>query len=134
PKHLELIKSIVDKNLKSRIGPGLLKKAFGIDQWSIPISLAIQYDNFVECKEAVSRSLSSGERWLYSRKIDGVRCIAKIGIDRQVQLMSRQSRPFRSVYLNSPEFKKHFDHLLRLPSELGDPVYIDGELAVIDNF
>jgi ATP-dependent DNA ligase len=134
-QHLELIKNIVDKNLKARIGPGLLKKAFGNNQWSLPIALAIQYDSLNECKDTISRSLRAGERWLYSRKIDGVRCIAKIDDNRQVQLMSRQSRPFRSVYLNNAEFKKHFDHLLRLPCERGgQSMYLDGELAVIDDF
>lgn len=130
PNHSDLIKSIIDKNLKARIGPGLLKQAFGADQSRLPIALGIQYDTIESCKQAIHKSLSSGHHWLYSRKVDGVRCLAKLNVHRQVELLSRQSKPFKCPLRS---FKCHFDYLLRLPFEHnGEAIFLDGELAVVD--
>jgi hypothetical protein len=135
PEQSELIKSIIDKNLKCRIGPKILKRAFGIienengDIFDRGVALAHDWKDklsidFIE-KHAPSE-------WLYSRKLDGVRCITKL---------SNQEPETIKMYTRNRKDIKNAEILLagqlnslkaQLLKEENSTYFLDGELCVMD--
>ena len=127
-----LIRKIVDKNLEVRIGRTTIQSAFLDLPRDLPVALAVQPDTISEMKAAIADGLRNGASYLYSRKLDGVRCLVRIEPDRQITFLSRRGRQFPAL---KSWFPPHFDSYSRLTMELGgETVYLDGELVVVDAF
>ena len=126
PEFRELIECIIDRNLKCRIGPKLLQRCMGH-----PLDDAFACTLAYDWKEALSRKfLEENGPWLYSRKLDGVRCVTRISPE-SIQMHSRQGKAFLGP-LNY--FSEGLEQLGR--SIIGPPgTYIlDGELCVMDAY
>lgn len=94
-EHQDLIKCIIDKDLRVRLGSKSILKAISSDNvdGDLPIALAEDMKKS-NVKSRFEESLSAGEAWYASRKLDGIRCIAIISEDsaEKVTLKSRQGK------------------------------------------
>lgn len=95
PTYAQLIKDIIDKDLRIRMGPKLILDAVGTDEDArLPVALAEDWKD-EKIRAVLERSLERTETWFASRKLDGVRCLAVI--ERrdgkiEVNLRSRQGK------------------------------------------
>lgn len=106
PEHAELLKSILDKDLRIRMGAKSILKVTdtGSGNHFLPVALAEDYANQA-IQTFFRASLSHGDRWFASRKLDGVRCIVDVRKPMhgalQVHLRSRQGRSLSHLQLGS---------------------------------
>ena len=136
PEQAELIKGIIDGNLKCRIGPGILKKAYeisstskGRDIFDKGITLAYEWKekssiDFIEKYPPAE--------WLYSRKLDGVRCITKLSNQdpELIKMFTKSKKLLRNAEtLLSQQLNQLKTHLMGLEDTT---YFLDGELCVMD--
>ena len=124
----ELIRNIIDKNLKTRIGHELIKRSFDTvkeKEHSIPCSLGYPIEKHLEY---LKKSLINGEKWFISRKYDGIRAFLVYGNeDKTVKILTRQMKPITGL---NPTV---IDALNKSLKELDESVILDGELVYILN-
>ena len=124
PEHSDLIKMIIDKNLKARIGHELIKRASESsagNEIKCALGFSLHQPNIAAYLEA---SLQKGEEWFISRKFDGIRAFLKQE-NGKLQFLSRRKVPIAG--LNPVITEK----LTQLPLSEEDFI-LDGELVVID--
>lgn len=129
-EHEELIKCIIDKNLKARIGYELVKKSFpesSADEFQIPVSLGYPIEKHLKYLKN-SFSIGSGEAWFISRKYDGIRTILVYDIaDESLKLLTRHLKP---IYGLNPNIQSALKQSIQ--SKIKDSIILDGELVYID--
>jgi hypothetical protein len=118
-KHKEyedLIYRIIDKDLKCRTGATLINKVYpGL----IPeFKVALAEDYFKQ----KNVDLDSG-KWLWSRKLDGVRCICRIE-NNDIRFFSREGHEFWTLDVLKEDIKFH----------VGTNCVLDGEICLVDEF
>jgi DNA ligase 1 len=109
----ELVYSIIDKNLKCRTDAKVINLAFPGLIPTFNVALAKNYADFTDYVDS---------SWLYSRKLDGCRLIARRSDETPagVTYWSRQGKPFTTLSGLS-------DRILELPSGY----VLDGEVCVM---
>lgn len=120
PEYTELIRCIIDKDLRIRMGEKLILRAISRakpDNFSV--ALAENYHD-PHVRAYLEASLSAGDVWYASRKLDGVRCVVFLDDETQtVRMFSRQ--------------QKEMLHLGKIKEELQGiippGVVLDGELC-----
>lgn len=118
----EIFKRILNKDLRCGISISTINKALG--KGTVPdfnVMLAHKYDP------------KRVENWpvLVEPKLDGMRCLAKITPDNQVNFVSRNGKPITSISHLEADIKTLINNLW---SEREHIVYLDGELTSGDNF
>ena len=86
-KHADLIYKIIDKDLEIRAGDKVINKAVPGLIPTFKVALAKEYDN--KC--------SWEDEWYASRKLDGVRCLARVDFDGVCTLYSRTGKEFTTL-------------------------------------
>jgi DNA ligase 1 len=126
PEYEELIKNIIDKNLKARVGHELIKRSFdAVKDYFIPCSLGYPIEKHLEY---LKKSLEKGEKWFISRKYDGIRAfLAYDHENKAVKLLTRQMKPVTGL---NPAIIDTFSKSLR---DLKESVVLDGELVFMLN-
>lgn len=126
-QHSELIKAIIDKNLKARIGHELIKRAVGEDPaGDEKIKCALGYSlNQPRIESFLKKSLAEGEEWFLSRKFDGIRAFLKHESG-SFSFLSRRKIPIAGL---NPTIN---ETLTKLPKNLKENFVLDGELVVVD--
>ncbi len=125
--HAELIKMIIDKNLKARIGHELIKRASqsGSECESEVIKCALGFSlNQPQLVEYLKKSLGNSEEWFISRKLDGIRAFLKHE-NGKFDLLSRRKVPITSLNPN-------ISNIFKQTIQTKDNFILDGELVVID--
>lgn len=122
----ELIRNIIDKNLKARIGYELIKRSFDkVKEHLIPCSLGYPIEKHMEY---LKKSLENGEKWFISRKYDGIRTfLIYCNEDKTVKILTRQMKPITGL---NPTI---IDVLKSDLKDLNESVILDGELVYILN-
>ena len=115
PEHKDLIYDIIDKDLKCRIGEGLINKAVPNTVPTFDVALAEKYE-----PELVD---FENEEWYASRKLDGVRCIVVVDENGHVSSFSRQGKMFETL-------GKVEETIMRLNLR---SVVFDGEICMVDD-
>lgn len=122
----ELLECIIDRNLKCRIGPKLIQKSASDSKVAEkPFECSLAYD----WNDPLSQKfLKANGPWVYSRKLDGVRCITKLS-PTSMSMNSRSGKPL-------PAPLTHFEDKLKILRDLivgprGNYI-LDGELCVMD--
>ena len=129
PEHEELIKNIIDKNLKTRIGHELIKRSFDdllehTYETNIPCGLGYSIDRQMKY---LRKSLETGEKWYISRKYDGIRVFLVYShYTGTVQLLTRRMKPITGLNPKIPET------ILKDFNGLGQSIVLDGELVYIN--
>ena len=135
PEHSELIKEIIDGNLKCRIGPKVLRRAYEVtsnstgDIFDKGVTLAYDWKD-KSCIEFIEKY--SPSEWLYSRKLDGVRCIAKLSNNEHepIEMFTRNRKPIRNA---QGILGEQLNHLKSYLMGLENTTYfLDGELCIMD--
>ena len=122
PEHEELIKNIIDKNLKVRIGHELIKKSFdtAVDQ-SISCSLGYPVEKH---RDYLRNSMENGDKWFISRKYDGIRTFLVYDhVYKHVKLLTRHMKPITGL---NPTISEALKQCLK---DLDESVVFDGELV-----
>lgn len=116
----EIVYLIIDKNLKCRIDASLINKAFPDLIPQFDVALAKSYDEYIDKIEIDAND--PGNRWLASRKLDGVRviCIKK---GKNVNFYSREGNEFLTL-------SKVADEVL---AKLNGDWVLDGEMCIVDD-
>jgi DNA ligase-1 len=108
---------ILDKDLQCNIGVALINKAFilvGLPKIPVfQVALGEQYKG-----EAVW--LDDETPWFASRKLDGVRCLAILGVEKEPTFLSRTGKAFTSLNRLADVLRPY----------KGSPIVLDGELAL----
>lgn len=129
PEYEELIKNMIDKNLKVRIGFGLIKKSFEIDEIESNICCTLGF-SVEKHLDYLKKSLNEGQEWFVSRKYDGIRAILvydhKQKYDK-VRLLSRQMKPIKGL---NPEV---LSSILRDLGGIEESFVLDGELVSMND-
>lgn len=113
-EHQELLKNIIDKNLKIRIDVKSINKVYPNLIPEFNVALASKYD---------PKRVQIYEGWYASRKLDGVRCLTWVSKTGQVKSYSRTGNEYFSL-------QKVHDDLLKLPYR---GVVYDGEIVSMDS-
>lgn len=124
--YAELIKLIIDKNLKARIGHGLIRRACQGDlpQTSEQIKCALGFSlSQPKTLTYLENSLILGEKWFISRKFDGIRAFLKHENGR-FSLFSRRKVPISGL---NPNILEALSSIVSAESFI-----LDGELVLID--
>lgn len=137
----DLIKNVIDKNLKARIGYDLIQRvAINLetkqDQESeivnkstyqkteIPCVLGHSIENHMKYFED---SFSRGEKWFISRKYDGIRAFIVFDhLNDSIEVLSRNKKPINGI---NPTV---LDVLRRSFLGLNESIVLDGELVFIN--
>lgn len=127
PEHEELIKNIIDKNLKARIGHELIKRAFETDDVAkdggIPCILGYPIEKHVKY---FKESLGKGDKWFISRKYDGIRTFLIFNhTSEKVELLTRHMKPITGL---NPEVIRVLESNLK---GMNRSFILDGELVCI---
>jgi len=110
----DLICRIIDRDMKCRVSTSLINNVFPNTIPVFKVALADTYkDGMAEFEN---------EMWLCSRKLDGVRCLAIIDKDGEVNFYSRGGNEFLTLDNVKKDLQK-----LNLTS-----VVLDGELCIVD--
>lgn len=101
PEHEELIKNIIDKNLKVRIGHELIKRSFDNDNIVknrvIPCILGYPIEKHLKY---FKESLGKGNKWFISRKYDGIRTFLIYNhTSEKVEILTRSMKPITGLNL-----------------------------------
>lgn len=129
PEHDALIKAILDKNLKARIGTELIHRAMRggetpDEKPPCALGFSIDHDG---CREHLERSLARNEAWYMSRKYDGIRAFLCYNVhEGTVQILSRRRVPIAGL---NPTV---MEELQRDMERIGQSCMLDGELVVFD--
>ncbi len=103
----QLIKCIIDKDLKVRMSSKLILDAIGASEEYPKPAIALAEDiHDDKIRSYFDSSISHGERWFASRKLDGIRCISIKDSNGKIQLMSRQGKsldPFFVISIDSDQ-------------------------------
>jgi DNA ligase-1 len=113
----DTIYKIIDKNLEIRCNASLINKALPGCVPTFSLALAKKYDDY----ESKINFVASN--WAMSRKLDGVRCIARKENDGSVTLWSRQGKQFETLAAVE-------EAVSRLPIKSG---VFDGEICLVKN-
>jgi len=129
-KHGELIRNIIDKDLRIRMGSKLILKAIGVEGFELPVALAEDIKD-ESSKKYFKASLTKGEVWFASRKLDGIRCLAfcsKAGGSKwSIELNTRQGRQLSRLANVIRAIKES------LRGSDAESLILDGELCVVEN-
>ena len=109
PKYKELIYNILDKDLKTRANTSLINKAIPNCIPTFDVALAEKWKGKLDLEN---------ERWYYSRKLDGVRCIIRKEGD-TVKAYSRSGKEFHTL-----------QNVLDDASKISGDFVLDGELCL----
>ena len=101
PSYHTLLSQILDRNLQLGLGPSTILESLNVKSMDLPVSLGVTFD-----EEEIKERLLKGERFLASRKFDGVRCIAKVIDGTNVELLSRMGKPIPNVPHLIPQIQK----------------------------
>lgn len=114
-EYYDLIINILNKDLRCGIGINSLNAVWPglIYEFSIPLA-----------KEYIPARLSK-HTWYVSRKLDGVRCLCFIGLDKTCTFYSRNGHVFTSLNKVAEEIKRCWQG----PTE----VILDGEVCIMDS-
>jgi len=114
-EYRELIYNILDKNLKTRTDAKLINKVYPKLVPQFDVTLAHKYEDHAHKIDW------DNESWSWSRKLDGVRVIARKE-DGKVTFYSRRGKEFETLNIIKAE----------LESMIDDNFVLDGEMCVID--
>ncbi len=114
----DLIFMILDKDLKVRIDVKSINKVFPNLIPTFNVALAKKYQ---EVKDKVN---FTEDRWLASRKLDGLRCITVIDENGKITCYTRTGNEFKTLGRVIDEIKRIFPELRK--------VVFDGELCILD--
>ena len=141
PEYEDLIRNIIDKNLKARIGYDLIQRITinletkqdqeskivnkGTSQKTeIPCVLGHSIENHMKYFE---NSFNLGEKWFISRKYDGIRAFIVFNhLNDSIEVLSRNKKP---IYGINPTV---LDVLRRSFVGLNESIILDGELVFIN--
>lgn len=128
PEHEDLIKCIIDKNLKARIGHDLINRAFLDDSSERNISVSLGYP-IEKYLEYLKKSLESGDKWFISRKYDGIRTILVYNNESgSFELLTRHLKPIFGLNPTiTSVLKKEIASLC-----FNSSFVLDGELVYLD--
>jgi DNA ligase-1 len=118
-EHKTLILNIIDKNLKIGINTKVINSVFKDLVKTFQVVLANKYDK---------KHIKENTEWYISRKLDGVRCIIHIDIDKkEVLFFSRQGKQFNTLNKIKCSIMKNI-HLFN------ESCIFDGEVvSMVDN-
>ncbi len=114
-EHEELIYNVIDRNLKTRSTVSMINKVIPGAIPTFDVALANTYDD----KSKKKVKLQDG--WYVSRKLDGVRCIAVLKANGDVNFYSRAGNEFETLGVIADELK-------RVPQD----IILDGEICMMD--
>ena len=114
-EHEELIRLVLDKNLKCRIDAKLINKVFPHTVPVFEVALAKKFE------EKMLKNWDWSE-WIAMRKLDGIRCITKIDENGDARFFSRKGNEFFTLNKIRDEIKEN---------GLKNMV-LDGELCIVD--
>jgi len=115
PEYAHIIHSILDRNLEVRASDSVFNSVIPDLIPTFKPALANVYNPKLV-------DLTNNERWYASRKLDGVRCLAIIDEDGNVDLRSRQGQSFETLQV----IKDAIDSLYLVDTVL------DGEICICD--
>jgi DNA ligase-1 len=113
--HEELIWNIIDRNLKTRSTVSMINKVIPGCIPTFDVALANTYD------EKSKKKVKLTDGWYVSRKLDGVRCIAILKANGDVNFYSRAGNEFETLGMIAAELK-------RIPQD----IILDGEICMMD--
>ncbi len=114
PEYKDLILSIIDRNLELRASSSVINKVIPDLIPTFDVALATKYEpKFCDFEN---------ERWLASRKLDGVRCIIRKENDK-ITAYSRQGNEFTTL-------QKVLDDVAKMPGNF----VLDGEICLMDKY
>ena len=116
PGFEELIYNIFDRNLKTRTTSSIINKVHKKLIPTFDVVLAKKYEDHMK------KVKFDIDTWLASRKLDGLRCVAIIDHEGNVEIKSRTGNTFHTLQRVIDELKK-----LNLKG-----VVFDGEICIID--
>lgn len=111
----ELIWNIIDRNLKTRSTVSMINKVIPGAIPTFDVALANTYD------EKSKKKVDFKEGWYVSRKLDGVRCIAVLKANGDVNFFSRAGNEFETLGVIADELKQ-------VPQD----IILDGEICMMD--
>lgn len=111
----ELIWNIIDRNLKTRSTVSMINKVIPGCIPTFDVALANTYD------EKSKKKVKLTDGWYVSRKLDGVRCIAILKANGDVNFYSRAGNEFETLGVIADELK-------RIPQD----IILDGEICMMD--
>ena len=110
----DLVYCIIDRNLQIRANTSLINKVIPGLIPEFKVALANKYDpKYIDFEK---------DKWLVSRKLDGVRCVAICNSLREIKLYSRKGKEFKT--LNKVKIE-----LLKIMSP---NTVLDGEICILD--
>ena len=111
----ELIWNILDRNLKTRSTASMINTAIPNLIPTFDVALAQAYD------EKTAKKVNFKDGWYMSRKLDGVRCIAILRKNGEVNFYSRVGNEFETL-----------GNLKLELSRLAQDIVLDGEICMVD--
>ena len=112
----DVIANIIDKNLKTRTDVKVINKAFPGLIPEFNVALAQKYEDHAHKIDWLS------EQWFWSRKLDGVRVLARVEEDGSVKFFSRKGKEFSTLGFIEDEIKN-----LQITN-----CVLDGEMCILD--
>jgi DNA ligase-1 len=113
----ELIRLVLDKNLKCRIDAKLINKVFPKTVPTFEVALAKKFEDKMTTKKDWNWS-----DWVVMRKLDGIRCITIIDGNSDARFFSRTGKEFHTLDKIRDEIK----------SNCIKNMVLDGELCIVD--
>ena len=117
PENEELVHLILDRNLKIRASEKLINRACDNLIPTFDVALASNYDEKMEKKVDFKR-----QRWMVSRKLDGVRCLVIVDENGKATSWARSGKQFQTLQKVEEEIEA-----MNLKS-----VVFDGEMCILD--
>jgi DNA ligase 1 len=114
-EHAGLIWNILDRNLKTRSTTSMINKVIPGLIPTFDVALAEAYD------EKTAKKVNLQDGWYMSRKLDGVRCIAILRKNGDVNFYSRAGNEFETLGNLKTEL-----------SRLAQDIILDGEICMVD--
>ena len=119
-EYRDIVYSIIDKNLKTRIDASLINKAMPDLIPTFNVQLANKHSDYVK-KKTIDYSHRD---YLASQKLDGCRCLTIIDLDGNVRCYSRSGKEFFTL-----------DTLIREIKTIGlVDMVLDGEVCMVDEY
>lgn len=112
----DIIWNVIDRNLKTRSTTSMINKVYPGLIPTFDVALANAYD------DRVAKKIRWGDGWYISRKLDGVRCLAIIDENGEVNFFSRSGKEFTTL-----------GNLETAIRQLGlKNTVLDGEVCIVD--
>jgi ATP-dependent DNA ligase len=122
PEHEELIKNVIDKNIKARVGNDIMKRCAEPSS-DIKCSLGYPIEKHMNY---LKKSLELEEKWFISRKFDGIRMFLKYNhLTNSIEVLSRQMKQISG--LNSNVLSSLQDQISQISPK--ESFILDGELV-----